>query len=440
MSVATVVQLPKSLNQHGLRRKRDRINQKSKKGRVYSRNGRLWADFYYLGERIREPAGMVDTAVNRVQLRSQLDLIVAEIETGNLEFAKRFPHSSKRHRITRAEGREYRIPPMEVTFGSYQEKWWEDMSPGMSLSKVRDYTSSLRAHLLPYFKDFRFGEFNRVLVRKFIAQLSAQKNRKGKALSGKRMQNVLIPLRLIFQDACLEYGWSELGNPFSGLKFPRGIRFRVTPFDRGEWNLVLEHMLPWYRPYFQFAVQTGLRPSEQVALKWSAVDAEFIHIELSRVRNIEKDDLKTGLSRRSIAIRPAMAETLRVQKEMTQRFSSPYVFINTEGRPILQDKLRETWARVLTKAGLSQRRMYETRHTFASWALSGGETLGWVAKTLGHVDTSMVHRTYSRHIPNLTRQDGSAFERFYQGSLQAKKPAIGTIMGTIDLQRVPGNY
>ena len=138
--------------------------------------------------------------------------------------------------------------------------------------------------------------------------------------------------------------------------------------------MVLEHMLPWYRPCFQFAVQTGLRPSEQVALKWSAVDAEFIHIELSRVRNIEKDDLKTGLSRRCIDIRPAMAETLRVQKEMTQRFSSPYVFINTEGRPILQDKLRETRARVLTKAGLPQRRMYATRHTFASWALAGGDT------------------------------------------------------------------
>jgi integrase len=101
---------------------------------------------------------------------------------------------------------------------------------------------------------------------------------------------------------------------------------------------------------------------------------------------------------------------------MTQKFNSPYVFINTEGRPILQDKLRETWARVLKKAGLPQRRMYETRHTFASWALAGGETPEWVAKTLGHVDTSMVYRTYCRYIPNLTRQDGSAFERFYQES------------------------
>jgi integrase len=91
--------------------------------------------------------------------------------------------------------------------------------------------------------------------------------------------------------------------------------------------------------------------------------------------------------------------------------ASPYVFVNTEGRPILQDKLREHWARVMKKRGLKYRRMYETRHTFASWALAAGETPEWVARTLGHVDTSMVYRTYGRYIPNLTRKDGSALER-----------------------------
>ena len=67
----------------------------------------------------------------------------------------------------------------------------------------------------------------------------------------------------------------------------------------------------------------------------------------------------------------------------------------------------------MKKSGLIHRRMYETRHTFASWALAAGETPEWVARTLGHVDTSMVYRTYGRYIPNLTRQDGSAFEKQY---------------------------
>ena len=91
--------------------------------------------------------------------------------------------------------------------------------------------------------------------------------------------------------------------------------------------------------------------------------------------------------------------------------------------PILQDKLRELWERAIKKSALPYRRMYETRHTFASWALSAGETPEWVARTLGHVDTSMVHRTYGRYIPNLTRKDGSAFERQYAEATKEKGPA-----------------
>ena len=57
--------------------------------------------------------------------------------------------------------------------------------------------------------------------------------------------------------------------------------------------------------------------------------------------------------------------------------------------------------------------MYETRHTFASWALAAGESPEWVARALGHVDTSMAYKIYGRYMPNLTRQDGSAFEKQY---------------------------
>jgi len=43
-----------------------------------------------------------------------------------------------------------------------------------------------------------------------------------------------------------------------------------------------------------------------------------------------------------------------------------------------------------------------------------------VARTLEHVATSMVYKTYGRYIPNLTRQDGSVFERQYLEGINAK--------------------
>ena len=111
----------------------------------------------------------------------------------------------------------------------------------------------------------------------------------------------------------------------------------------------------------------------------------------------------------------------RAQKGMAGKYSSPYVFVNTQGRAILQDKLRELWGRVMKKSGLPYRRMYETRHTFASWALAAGETPEWVARAMGHADTAMIYRTYGRYIPNLTRRDGSAFERQYMEAINGER-------------------
>ena len=100
------------------------------------------------------------------------------------------------------------------------------------------------------------------------------------------------------------------------------------------------------------------------------------------------------------------------------------------------DKLRELWVRAMRKSRLPYRRMYETRHTFASWALAAGESPEWVARTLGHVNTSMIYKTYGRYIPNLTRQDGSALEGLL-GELKMKKATrIGTIIGTMAKIRV----
>ncbi len=250
--------------------------------------------------------------------------------------------------------------------------------------------------------------------------MKSLKNSQGKPLSGRRIQNVMIPLRAIVRDAIDEYGWVDFPDPFSNLKVPKARKSRVYPFSFNEWQTLMRCMPEWYRPYFEFAVQTGLRPSEQVALKWSAIDDRFIHIELSRVRNLEKEDLKTEESRRMIEIRPCLQTVLESQWELSKHLESEYVFLTPTGTPIIQDRLREQWARAMKQSGLRYRRMYETRHTFASWALGAGEMPEWVARTLGHVDTSMVYRIYGRYIPNLTRRDGSAFEALYKDSATAK--------------------
>ncbi|BCS94553.1 integrase [Desulfoluna limicola] len=391
--------------------KRDKLNE-NKKGSVYERGGKLYVYFFYKNERVREPSGLADTEEHRRKLRLFLDKIHFEIDEGSFEFGYTFPYSKKKEHFTLLEGRTLKTTPEEVTFGSYFEKWMKEMKPGMTVGKIRDYQKIADFYLLPYFAEMPFSEFKIMTMKKFLAHLVGSRSRYGKPLAANTIKNVFIPLRAITADAFSEYDWA-MPDPFIALKMPKRKKPKVNPFTFEDWIQVMGAISPWYKPYFEFAVNTGLRPSEQVALKWSAIDAEYIEVELSRVLGYEKEDLKTESSRRSIEIRPAMREILERQKKLTSHLKSEYVFLNNNGKPISQVKMSQLWGRAMKRANLPHRRMYEIRHTFASWALAAGEQPGWVAKTLGHTDLTMVYTVYARFIPALKKDDGGKFESMY---------------------------
>jgi len=143
----------------------------------------------------------------------------------------------------------------------------------------------------------------------------------------------------------------------------------------------------------------------------------------------KKNEMKTKSSYRFIPLTGAIRQILNEQKELSAKYNSEYVFVNLFGRPILQDKLRELWHRVLKKTDVRYRKMYCTRHTFATWAIKAGEPIDYIAKIMGHADTSMIHKRYTKYIKNLTRKDGSLFEKFYSENVSKKdkKDDKGTI-------------
>lgn len=67
---------------------------------------------------------------------------------------------------------------------------------------------------------------------------------------------------------------------------------------------------------------------------------------------------------------------------------------------------RTAWVHTIKKAGIRYRNPYQTRHTYASMMLSGGENIMWVASQMGHVDTEMVMKTYGKWIPDDASKKG----------------------------------
>jgi integrase len=89
-----------------------------------------------------------------------------------------------------------------------------------------------------------------------------------------------------------------------------------------------------------------------------------------------------------------------------------HVFCNREGKPLDNKNFTDrVWQPLLRHLKLKPRRAYQMRHTAATLWLASGEAPEWIARQLGHSSTEMLFRVYSRFVPNLTRQDGSAIDR-----------------------------
>ena len=110
-------------------------------------------------------------------------------------------------------------------------------------------------------------------------------------------------------------------------------------------------------------------------------------------------------------------DALQAQFEATGKLGK-FVFCNRLGTPLDHKNVtNRVWYPLLRHLNLKQRRPYQCRHTAAPLWLASGEAPEWIARQLGHTTTEMLFRVYSRYVPNLTRRDGSAFERLITQTL-----------------------
>jgi integrase len=139
-------------------------------------------------------------------------------------------------------------------------------------------------------------------------------------------------------------------------------------------------------------------------------------------QSLVKDRLeytKNDGSFRTIEMSQLVFDALSEQKKVTG--NKQFVFCTSTGGPLNHNNLtKRVWYPLLRHLGLRKRRPYQTRHTAATLWLAAGENPEWIARQMGHTTTEMLFRVYSRYVPNLTRRDGSAFERLLINEFNAK--------------------
>jgi len=389
-------------------------------GKIVERpeTGKLFFDFRYAGKRCREQTALDNTTSNRKKLENILKRIEAEITLGTFEYHKYFPNSPRAQEFTKqAEVRRSREAHDTPLFREFSQDWMGEMKIQWRKSHASTIEGTLRNYLVPEFGDKEVGHITKKDILEFRASLAKVTTRSKKSLSASRINKIMMPLRMILSEAANRF---EFTSPYLGIKSLKVPRSDVEPFSLEEVRLILATVRADFRNYYTVRFFTGLRTGEIDGLQWDCVDFQRRQILVRQALvNGEIEQTKTDGSYRHIEMPQIVCGALKDQRKATG--NNTFVFCNRAGNPLEHNNVtKRVWYPLLSHLGLRKRRPYQTRHTAATLWLAAGENPEWIARQMGHTTTEMLFRVYSRYVPNLTRRDGSAFERLLINEFEAK--------------------
>lgn len=356
---------------------------------VEARGQSIRVSFEWNGRRCRETLRIAPTMTNLRAAAGLRATILRSIELGTFtwsEYLQHFPRSRWAKRKAPQNG-------AELTFGALAERWYLGLEVATGTRKK--YRQALDGFWLPRFRDRPITSIRRSELMEAVGGTEWP--------SAKHRNNTLIPGRAVFRLAFHDRLTAE--DLSAAIRCRKVQKPAPDPLSDDEREKVLSYMRAHYPEqiwnYFEFAFFTGLRPEEQIALAWEDVDFNLKLVRIRRARTAgELKNTKTESIRDVECVSRAWAALMR-QQPYTRFREHGHVFENpVTGAPYASERpTRKTyWIPALRACGVRHRRQYNTRHTFATWAIMNGALPIWVSRQLGHASPEMLYRVYAKWI------------------------------------------
>ncbi|WRF00118.1 site-specific integrase [Helicobacter pylori] len=188
-------------------------------------------------------------------------------------------------------------------------------------------------------------------------------------------------------------------NPYFSITLKNALTAKaIVPFSLEQIKILIENA-PSLRlkAFLMVAFFTGLRTGEQLALTWEDIDFNEKTITINKSLNElgQITSPKNKSSVREIDLLEPVGKILKELKE-SEPANKKFVFIEMPKRISV---FQRHFKKLLKALNLKDRKLYTTRHTFASLMLSHSEEAMWVSQMLGHKDLNTTYKTYSHYIP-----------------------------------------
>lgn len=332
-----------------------------------------------------------------------------------------------------------------VRFEKCVALWIKSITPRLEPRTVDGYESSIRLYATPIIGKTKLGKITREDVQRLYLDCTK---------SGTTVRNFHAALNAFFS-WCIKRDDLRI-NPCKNTERPKKKHTTMVVLDSFEArNLVDICQTHTNGIVFEFALETGMRPEEYLALRWSDVVGSDIIVQ--RAVQFERKgggyyykDIKTKYGRRRIPI----SEDLRRQltrhrtEQLKHRlamkgtwFNEDLVFPNTIGRPFALNNLTRRYFAPIIEAmwpplelppaepgGEPVRHpnpdakhitLYSLRHTCATLLLMNGTNPKIVSERLGHASVVITLDTYSHVLPHIQDEATAALDSILRFKKQA---------------------
>lgn len=298
----------------------------------------------------------------------------------------------------------------DVLFADFMEQWLEIVKSTVSIPTYSSYVNAVKSIIAPYFRK------KKILLRDLqahdIQMFYQEQLQRVKASSVIHYHaNIHKALKYAVKNDMIP------SNPADKVERPKQDKFYGNFYDRDELNKLFEAVagtkleLPVLLGAFY-----GLRRSEIVGLKWSAIDFEQNTITISHTVTscnldgkcviVAKDTTKTKSSRRTLPLVPYFHEKLlavKAQQERNQKLCGrsynreflEYICVDDIEDRFKPNYITSQFPKLLERNGFRKIRFHDLRHSCASLLLASGVPMKHIQEWLGHSDFSTTANIYA---------------------------------------------
>ena len=236
-----------------------------------------------------------------------------------------------------------------------------------------------------------------------------------KLQSGLSNRTVKHHHRILSQALRYGVGLQKVGRNVCGSVKPPVVKNKeMTPLNEYQVNDFLDAVRD-HRFYnlFHLAVNTGMRRSELLGLRWKDIDDCDIYI--SQVLHhrtggeIIIEEPKTDRSKRRIDIDPSTAFELVQYRQWKESFGvtckgDDLIFADLDGTPFKPTTIEKTFRKTLHDLDIQGVRFHDLRHTHASLMLKQNVNPKIIQERLGHSSIMITMDVYGHLMPSMQKE------------------------------------